>query len=132
MGTLSLLETKGSPQAERIERARRIFNDHGDEIVYIPVEHCWYVPSEHDLTSIYEVRLGINGGAFCECHDHEHRGQHCKHIYSAMLKKAATFACAGCRHRFPNRERHEVPEGNLTFFEGDALCKQCAAAHGGI
>jgi hypothetical protein len=36
----------------------------------------------------------------------------------------------GCGDRFPNRERVHVGDGNLTFFEGDSLCEECAGNHG--
>ena len=52
------------------------------------------------------------------------------HLIAATLARAKTFRCEGCGERFRNLYRVEVPEGHLTFFEGDALCRECAHAHG--
>ncbi len=38
--------------------------------------------------------------------------------------------CAGCGDRFAGRELFEVGDDNLTFFEGDELCRGCTAGHG--
>jgi hypothetical protein len=122
----------GSPQesTSRIERGRKLFEEHGDEIRFDPVEKVWLVPSQHDGTSIYEVRLGRE--EVCECSDWMHRSPEggCKHVIAATLAKAKTFKCEGCGDRFPNREMFQVPEGHLTFFEGDALCRECGLDHG--
>jgi hypothetical protein len=89
------------------------------------------VPSEQDATSVYEVRLGREEE--CECADFEHRHPEggCKHIVAATLKRAKTFRCEGGGDRFPNGEMFEVVDpGHVTFFEGDALCEECALNHG--
>ena len=39
-------------------------------------------------------------------------------------------SCASCRGRFQGRELFEVGDDNLTFFEGDVLCRSCAQNHG--
>jgi hypothetical protein len=39
----------------RIEGGRRHYAEHGEEIRFDPVEKVWLVPSEHDVTSVYEV-----------------------------------------------------------------------------
>lgn len=39
-------------------------------------------------------------------------------------------SCAGCRGRFQGRDLFEVGGDNLTFFEGDELCRSCARNHG--
>ncbi len=39
-------------------------------------------------------------------------------------------SCAGCRGRFQGRDLFEVTDDNLTFFEGDELCRSCARNHG--
>jgi hypothetical protein len=120
-------EKRPEPQT-RIERGRTLFQEHADSI------WCrggvWLIPSENDWTSVYEVRLGRE--ETCECSDWMHRSPEggCKHVVAATLAKAKTFRCEGCGCRFPIRERVEVGESNLTFFEGDALCRGCARAHG--
>ena len=38
--------------------------------------------------------------------------------------------CAGCGDRFTGRDLFEVGDDHLTFFEGDELCRPCAAKHG--
>jgi hypothetical protein len=119
-----------SQKTTRIERGRRLYEENADQIWFDGRLRCWIVPSENDLTSIYEVRLGREEE--CECTDFEirHPEGGCKHIVAATLRKSKTFRCEGCGDRFPNREMFEVPEGHLTFFEGDPLCRDCALHHG--
>jgi hypothetical protein len=114
----------------RIERGRRLYAEHADQIWFDRRLRCWIVPSQHDGTSVYEVHLAAE--EVCECKDFEYRSPEggCVHIIAATLCKAKTFACCGCGDRFPNRELYEVPDGHLTFFEGDALCEECAGWHG--
>src|ERR687894_517307 len=116
--------------ATRIERGRALFEEHADQIWFCARIRAWIVPSENDFTSVYEVRLGHEEE--CECRDFEirHPEGGCKHIVAATLRKAKTSRCEGCGDRFPNRHMVEVPEGHLTFFEGDKVCKECAYAHG--
>src|SRR4051812_26710993 len=113
----------------RIDKGRKLYAEHTVEITF--EQGVWYVPSQHDSTSIYEVRLGRNGED-CECADFEHRHQSCKHIVCATIARAKTRQCAGCGQRFPHREIVEVHEDreSLTFFEGDPVCASCAFAHG--
>jgi hypothetical protein len=47
----------------RIERGRKLFEEHAPEIAFDPVEKVWLVPSQHDATSVYEVTLGRRGEA---------------------------------------------------------------------
>jgi SWIM zinc finger len=89
----------------------------------------WYVPSQHEITTIYEVVIGRRGES-CECRDFEHRDGRCLHIYAATIAKAKTAPCSGCGERYRHRELHDVPEGHLTCFEGDLLCPECASDHG--
>jgi hypothetical protein len=126
----SIIAHPAQESTTRIERGRKLFEEHGDQIWFDRRLRCWTVPSQHDGTSVYEVRLGRE--EVCECSDWMHRSPEggCKHTVAATLCKAKTFACCGCGDRFPNRELFEVPEGHLTFFEGDALCEECAGWHG--
>jgi hypothetical protein len=115
------------PQS-RIERGRRLYAVHTDEIVF--EDGVWYVPSENEHTTRYEVRLGRV--EVCACADLEYSGLgFCKHIVAATLRKSKTFLCCGCGDRFPNGELYEAPEDHLTWFPGDPLCRDCAL-HPGV
>jgi hypothetical protein len=59
--------------------------------------------------------------------DLEHIGEI---IVRAVLPTTKLQPCAGCGGRYMGRELYEVPEGNLTFFEGQELCRECALSHG--
>jgi hypothetical protein len=123
----------GQEPQTRIERGRRLYAEHGDQIWFDRRLRGWIVPSQHDGTSVYEVRLSGAGEEECECKDFEYRSPAggCVHIIAASLRKAKTFACCGCGDRFPNLELVEVVgDDHLTFFEGDALCGDCALVHG--
>jgi hypothetical protein len=113
-------------QSTREQRGLQLFEEHGSEITY--EDGVWYVPSQHDATSVYEVTLGHRGEA-CECSDFEHRGQSCKHVFCALIARAKTSSCDCCRKRFPIREIVEVMENHesLTWFPGNLLCEECAA-----
>jgi hypothetical protein len=129
--TKSIIAHPAQESTTRIERGRKLYAEHGDEIRFNPVEKVWLVPSQNDATSLYEVTLGRRG-EYCECADFQYRSPTggCVHIICATLAKAKTFRCEGCGDRFPNREMFEVEEDHLTFFEGDALCRDCALNHG--
>jgi hypothetical protein len=123
--------TQSAPQTTtRIDRGRALYAEHAEDIRY--EQGVWYVPSQHDSTSVYEVRLGRRES--CECIDYGLHGhqQPCKHITAATIATAKTRQCAGCSKRFPRREMVEVYDfhESLTFFEGDAVCASCALAHG--
>jgi hypothetical protein len=131
----SLIDTTiaqpGQEPQTRIERGRKLYAEHGDQIWFSARVQAWIVPSENDFTSVYEVRLGREEE--CECRDFEirHPEGGCKHIVAATLARAKTFRCEGCGDRFPNRERVEVMDGDhLIWFEGDPLCQDCAHLHG--
>src|SRR3954466_141058 len=102
----------------RIDRGRELYREHAAEITF--EDGIWYVPSQHDLTSVYEVLLA-RSGEDCECQDFEmrHPDGGCKHIVAATIARAKTRQCAGCGQRFPHREILEVQDyhESLTFFE---------------
>ena len=130
MASTSVAQPGQEPQT-RIERGRKLFEEHADSIWFDRRLRCWIVPSQHDSTSVYEVRLGREEE--CECKDFEYRSPAggCVHIIAATLKRAKTFRCEGCGERFPNREMFEIMEpDHLTFFEGDPICEQCGLDHG--
>ena len=114
-------------QSTRELRGLALFEEHGSEITF--EDGVWFVPSQHDGTSVYEVTLGRRGES-CECMDFERRGSACKHVHAATIARAKTAPCMGCAQRFPRRALHEVDGDNLTFFEGDLLCRSCGIAHG--
>jgi hypothetical protein len=109
-------------------RGLALYRDHADEIRY--EDGLWYVPSQHDVTSVYGVRLGRH--EYCECSDFEFHGgsEACKHVYAATIAKAKTAPCSGCGERHRHRDLYEVDGDHLSCFEGDLLCKGCAADHG--
>jgi hypothetical protein len=84
------------------------------------------VPSlhgDHDHVVTYTAREET-----CSCRDWEF-GHTCYHVLAAAVVRAKTGICAGCGHRFRHRELVEVLEGNhddLTYFDGDLLCRTCA------
>jgi hypothetical protein len=126
-----------SPQeaTTRIDRGRRLFAEHTDDIRFDPVERVWLVPPQHDATSVYEVTLGRRG-EFCECKDFEYRSPAggCVHIIAATLARAKTALCDYCNARVPRRELVEVHEEHTAWAhgarEGDRFCRECAAVHG--
>ena len=52
----------------------------------------------------------------------------------AIVSRSPLLICSGCSERFWGRDLIEVMDWHesLTFFEGDVLCKECAAGHGVI
>ncbi len=116
-----------APPSARELRGLQLFEEHGPEITF--EDGIWYVPSQHDATSVYEVTLGRRGEC-CECSDFEYHGQACKHILAAIICRAKTGPCAECGRRFRPRNLYPVPEDDLTYFEGDELCYEHARSHG--
>jgi hypothetical protein len=129
MATETIAQPAPQPPS-RIDRGRQLYLELAEDIRY--KQGVWYVPSQHDSTSVYEVRLGRRES--CECHDFDFRShiEPCKHVVAATIARAKTRQCAGCSKRFPRREMVEVHEehDSLTFFVGDAVCASCALAHG--
>lgn len=85
MATQSLAQPPHEPTT-RTDRGHRLYADHADAIRF--ERGVWLVPSEHALTSVYEVRLGRRRS--CECKDFEFHGggEPCKHIHAATLAQA--------------------------------------------
>ncbi len=108
-------------------RGLALYQEHGSEITF--EDGVWFVPSQHDGTSVYEVTLGRRGKC-CECSDFEYHGQACKHIIAAIITRAKTGPCAECGRRFRPRDLYPVPGDDLTYFEGDELCYEHARSHG--
>ena len=114
------------PEAQRPStrelRGIVLYRDHAEEIRF--ERGVWLVPSLSTATTVYEVRIGTRG-ASCECADHGYRGVPYMHVHAATIAKAKTRTCAGCSGRFRGRDLFEVGEGDLTYFEGDELCRSC-------
>ncbi len=88
----------------------------------------WFVAGERG--GLYEVGLDPDS---CTCPDYRRHKEPCKHIYAAEVARAKSGVCSGCGGRFPNRELVELEEGNhddLTHFDGDRLCGECADGAG--
>jgi hypothetical protein len=66
----------------------------------------------------------------------ESRGGDLEHVSEitvrAVLPATKLRPCLSCGGRFRGRSLFEVPEDNLTFFEGQLLCRECALCHGVI
>ena len=90
----------GQEPQTRAERGRDLYADHADDIRFDSTEKVWFVPSQHDGTSVYEGTLGRRG-EFCECVDFEHRGESCKHIHAATIARAKSTTCSCCGSRVP-------------------------------
>lgn len=123
MATTSLAHP-AHPSTTRAERGRELYREHAGMIRF--EDGVWYVPSQHDATSVYEVVIGRRG-EFCECADFERRGQACKHVHAATIARAKTTVCSSCGERVPWRFVSEVMEehGLLAWFVGDRICADC-------
>jgi hypothetical protein len=53
----STIAQPGQEPQTRIERGRKLYAEHADEIWFDRRLRCWIVPSENDGTSVYEVIL---------------------------------------------------------------------------
>jgi hypothetical protein len=109
-----------------VERGRQLFREH-----CLQFRHeggAWLVPSNDAVVDFYRVRLGP--AEVCECAVFKHRGEPCKHIYSARTAHAKSSLCSCCGHRVLNRFLSEVVEEDelLGWFVGDMLCADCIKA----
>ncbi len=131
--TNTSLPASAKEATTRVQRGRDLYTEHADEIRFDSADKVWLVPSQHDLTSVYEVILSRRGES-CECRDFEFRGLACKHILAATIAHAKTATCSGCGDRVRHRDLTEVTEDHesLTWFPGDQLCDPCLHDHGGI
>ncbi len=118
-------KTSVPERSTRAERGVTLFRERGDEIEHLKGRR-WAVPSCSG-EGLYVVDLHAET---CECPDRPAEGENCKHIYAAAIAHAKSGECTECARKVPYRELHPVPEGHLTFFEGDQLCEGCAMDHG--
>ncbi len=109
----------------RADRALSLYVESAETIALSFHRGVYKVPSCSG-SAVYTVRLVPTPR--CSCPDF--RGGECKHVSAVRVVRKKTAPCAGCGRRFRHRELVEVPEGHLTFFEGDMLCPECAGAHG--
>jgi hypothetical protein len=134
----------------RIERAEHILDaqlstSNGSRPVKVRVHadgsRSYAVRSGSKLCRSYAVDPA---GWSCSCPDHiRRRGQRssaCKHALACWVLERAyrpspgsletsEGECSGCGGRFASRELtelHEDNHDNLTYFDGDLLCRECA------
>jgi hypothetical protein len=119
----------GHPSS-RAERGLELYRGRSDEIKHVRGS-VWSVPScTRAKPGVYLVDLA---GGICTCGDMPPAGQVCKHATAATIARAKSGVCAGCNLRFRRQELVELTEDNhdnLTYFDGDQLCRACADAAG--
>ena len=132
MTVTTTLPPKAEPdkprKARRADRALALYVEHAETIARAFHAGTYKVPSCTGAAT-YTVRLVPE--PYCSCPDFRGGGG-CKHVMTVRVVRKTTAPCAGCGCRFRHRELFEVPEDHLTFFPGDALCGECAAAHGAL
>jgi hypothetical protein len=114
-----------APPSTRFTRGITLAAERFEKITRV-APYIWSVPSCTG-EGVYAVNLQTSE---CSCPDRVPEDEHCKHASAARYVKARTATCSGCSARFRHRELYEVGEGNLTFFEGELLCRSCGLAHG--
>lgn len=108
----------------RADRALELYVESFEEIALSFRAGAYRVPSCSSEAS-YTVRLVPE--AYCSCPDF--RGGECKHVMAVRMVRKTTAPCSGCGRRFRRRELVELHEGmhdDLTYFDGDRLCGECA------
>ncbi len=122
MTTTTIPEPARADTRER--RGLELYRERGDEIKHVRGS-VWSVPScSREGVYLVDLRAGI-----CTCADMPPAGEACKHETAATIVRAKTGVCAGCGRRFRHRELVALDEGNhddLTYFDGDLLCRTCA------
>ena len=109
----------------RADRALTLYVESAETIALSFHRGAYKVPS---CSGAATYTVHIVPTPYCSCRDA--RGGECKHIAAVRVVRKATGPCAGCGRRFFHRELVEAGDGHLTVFEGDALCPECAGAHG--
>jgi hypothetical protein len=108
----------------REQRGLALYRERGGAIKHVRGS-VWSVPS-CTRAGVYLVDLA---DGICTCADMPPAGEVCKHETAATIVRAKSGVCAGCGRRFRRRELVECVEGdhdNLTYFDGDRLCRTCA------
>jgi hypothetical protein len=109
-------------------RGLALYRERGNDISHVRGS-VWSVPS-CTRAGVYLVDLA---DGVCTCADMPLAGEVCKHTTAATIAHAKSGVCSGCGLRFRRRELVECVEGNhdnLTYFDGDHLCRSCADAAG--
>jgi hypothetical protein len=112
----------------REQRGLELYRERGDEIKHVRGS-IWSVPS-CTRAGVYLVDLA---DGICTCADLPPAGEACKHETAATIAHAKSGVCSGCGLKFRQRELVECVEGNhnnLTYFDGDHLCRSCADTAG--
>src|SRR5215212_4198247 len=129
MANASLVDIVHDPHT-RLVRAVLLFEEHGEDIE--PIGGEIYMVPDAQGTGYYRVDYA---NETCTCRGSEfHPDLTCKHVFAVGIylakRRARSFVCESCREHTPVQEGYTVGEDNLTFFEGQRLCKPCAFAHG--
>jgi SWIM zinc finger len=126
----SLAHPAHRPNSDTRElRALALAEEHLVEIALSHRGGLYTVPSlhgEHRYDVTYTAREES-----CSCPGWQIRGATCYHVLAAAVVRAKTGVCSGCGRRFRHRDLTECVEGNhddLTYFDGDLLCPECADA----
>ena len=110
----------------RQQRGIALFREHGEEIEHVEGWR-WRVPSCSDSIA-YLVDLRAES---CECPDIPPEGEVCKHLVAAIIARAKSEECGGCRKRVLRRNLWPVPEDHPTLGGlVDELCRPCAVSQG--
>ena len=119
--------THPAPLDTRELRALVLAEERFEEIAASHRGGLYSVPSLHGDHS-YDVTYTARDES-CPCPDWQIRGAVCYHVMAAAVVRAKTGVCSGCVRRSRHRELVECVEGNhdnLTYFDGDILCPECA------
>ncbi len=114
-----------APPTTCFERGIALAQEHFEEITRV-APWIWSVPSATGA-GVHAVNLKTGE---CSCEDRTPADETDKHVVAARYKKAKMATCSGCSERLRHRDLYEVGGDNLTFFEGDLVCEDCAANHG--
>ncbi len=72
------------------------------------------------------ARPALPGGVAEDLDGLEHVGEI---VGRAVVAASKLRSCTGCCGRFWGRDLFEVGDDDLTYFEGDELCRECAPGH---
>ena len=126
MDTLSV-RTSTPKVSTRELKALALAEERLEEVALSHRGGLYTVPSLHGKHA-YDVTYTRDSES-CPCPDWQKRGATCYHVLAAAVVRAKSGVCSGCGRRFRHRELVELHEGNhddLTHFDGDLLCPECA------
>jgi hypothetical protein len=126
---MTIAQPRTRPNNEtRARRALALAGERFEEIAASPRGGSYTVPASGGGQRSYGVTYTAREES-CSCPDWQIRGVSCYHVLAVCIVRAKTGICAGCARRFRHRELVECVEGmhdNLTYFDGDLLCPECA------